>query len=315
MPQERVRWHRLLTSVLIETLEHLHIEVRPEVPVYKEPPVADVIILRQEGEVWLDEQRCWLADGLRDSTARELLIEFKMRESINEASVRQTVINDQLYLQSHKRKREALQSFLISSQTPAKKTLQQLKFESTGANGVYRSPLPLVRQIRLIVLNELDNKPHNAIWKVFSSRKKEQAKAFATLKKMGLDKISEALEWLIAGLWSLRMDKAITDPNLVGITPDDVMQIGKEWLESARRKGELRGEERGFLKGEAKGEAKGIVKGKAEFLRHLLHEKFDALPPWVSEKLSNATSQQLENWGKQIFTARSLEELFKEQSE
>ncbi|MGN7611436.1 DUF4351 domain-containing protein [Magnetococcales bacterium HHB-1] len=65
---------------------------------------------------------------------------------------------------------------------------------------------------------------------------------------------------------------------------------------------------------EQRGVQTGLLKGKAEFLLHLLKEKFESLPPWVPEKLSNATSQQLENWGKQIFTTRSPEELFKEQN-
>ncbi|MGN7611196.1 Rpn family recombination-promoting nuclease/putative transposase [Magnetococcales bacterium HHB-1] len=61
-------------------------------------------------------------------------------------------------------------------------------------------------------------------------------------------------------------------------------------------------------------ERAGMIKGEAKMLHRLLKEKFDSLPPWVPEKLSNATSQQLENWGKQIFTARSPEALFKEQN-
>jgi hypothetical protein len=39
--------------------------------------------------------------------------------------------------------------------------------------------------------------------------------------------------------------------------------------------------------------------------------KFGDIPSWVDEKLASASDEQLGDWGTQMLTANSLEELFK----
>ncbi|MGN7610822.1 DUF4351 domain-containing protein [Magnetococcales bacterium HHB-1] len=73
-------------------------------------------------------------------------------------------------------------------------------------------------------------------------------------------------------------------------------------------------EQRGILIGEQKGEAKGILKGEAKMLHRLLKEKFNTLPAWIPETLSNANSKQLETWFDRALHANALDEIFKEQN-
>ncbi len=65
----KTRWHRLLAGVLREWLGPVGIEVRAEVQIGHELPVADILLVRGEGS--RAAQRMRLADGLRDSRATQ----------------------------------------------------------------------------------------------------------------------------------------------------------------------------------------------------------------------------------------------------
>ena len=43
---------------------------------------------------------------------------------------------------------------------------------------------------------------------------------------------SAALAWLTIGLLRLMMEKVLENPDLVGWTPDDVVKLGKEWIQT-----------------------------------------------------------------------------------
>lgn len=63
---------------------------------------------------------------------------------------------------------------------------------------------------------------------------------------------------------------------------------------------------------EARGRQEGEVKGEAKLLKRLISKRFNEFPDWVQEKLNVADGEQLEAWADQIFTAASLETLFKD---
>lgn len=54
----------------------------------------------------------------------------------------------------------------------------------------------------------------------------------------------------------------------------------------------------------------GIQQGEATLLHRLINKRFGELPEWVEQKLTDATSEQLEAWGVRIFDASSLKDLF-----
>ncbi len=83
----KTRWHHLLAGVLREWLTPVGIEVRADVRIGSEPPVADILLLKRAGESSRQAQRMRLADGLRDSRATQLLLGFKYTESVNEDAV------------------------------------------------------------------------------------------------------------------------------------------------------------------------------------------------------------------------------------
>ncbi len=65
--------------------------------VMTESPEADILLLRRDAPQWTAEQLSRLPDGIRDSTARQILLEFKYTESINEEAFRQTLGYDTFY--------------------------------------------------------------------------------------------------------------------------------------------------------------------------------------------------------------------------
>jgi hypothetical protein len=185
-PKSKTRWHRLLGKLLEELLAPLGISVFTEFPLMREPPKTDILLLRKEKAGWSSEQRACLPDGIRDSRATHILLEFKYTESVSRNAVRQTLCYDNFYKRVRGLKDYEVQTFLLSSKTPNAETLKKIEYVSSGQPGIYRSGNRLTEAIPLLSLNELSDKPHNAFFKFFASRRKVKKSAFDTVKKQGL---------------------------------------------------------------------------------------------------------------------------------
>ena len=289
-------WHCLLARALKELLNPVNIQVLTEVQVVPDPPRVDIILLRRDTQTWTQEQLDCLADGLRDTDAEVLLIEFKYTESITEDAIGKLFVYDYLYRESEKLKRNQLQSFLVSAKTPSTDVLTRYGFEPTAQKGVYVSRAPFVGDIRVILLNEIDDVPHNAVLKCFASRQQEKGKAFETMNRQVLPgQSSAALVWVTAGLMEVMMGKALDNPELMGWTPDEVVKLGKEWIESKVLE---------FTRQE------GEQKGETKMLLRQLQRKFGDVPFWAHDKITKADLATLEEWSLRFVDAQSLEDVF-----
>lgn len=76
-------WHRLLGALLTYILTSVNISVQTDVPIMTDPPEVDILLLRRYDRQWTQDQRLRLPDGIRDSPAHTILIEFKATESVN----------------------------------------------------------------------------------------------------------------------------------------------------------------------------------------------------------------------------------------
>src|SRR4051812_35809265 len=92
-------WPRLLGKELELVLTPVGITVLTEVQVSSNPPKADILLLRRSGNTWTTEQLPFLPDGIRNSRASHILIEFKYRETIREETFQQAVGYDYFYQQ------------------------------------------------------------------------------------------------------------------------------------------------------------------------------------------------------------------------
>ena len=85
--KKKTSWHRLLAKLLELVLSPFGIDVQPDVSVMTEPPEADILLLRRKTSSWTAAQRARLPDGIRDSKASHILIEFKCTQSFNEEAL------------------------------------------------------------------------------------------------------------------------------------------------------------------------------------------------------------------------------------
>lgn len=76
------RWHQLLGKEFELLLTQVDIIVYTEIQVMSEPPKADILLLQRERKAWTVAQKALLPDGIRDSRARHILLEFKYTESL-----------------------------------------------------------------------------------------------------------------------------------------------------------------------------------------------------------------------------------------
>jgi len=304
-------WHRLVGETLKVLLDPVGIEVRMEVPVVPAPPVADLILIQRKkvGEKgWTQEQRLRLADGLHDLDVDQILIELKITESLNEDALMQLLIYDHLYLKTAKLKRHQLRSVIISSITSRKEFLMRHSFKPVGPVGVYECIPTCGGVVRLIFLNELVNEVRNAPLKCFASRQDEQKKAFETIKHTGLFKLSEAFGRIIIGLWRLKMKGALNSPEMEGITPEYVTQLGREWFEFM-----LDATPDDKLFSLPKFEHRLVQEHRnveARMLTRQLQRRFGAVPAWANKKIAEAEPLALEEWSLRFVDAQSLDDVF-----
>ncbi len=98
----RFQSHQVLGRLLQLSLTPVAITVNIEVDLLGESPKADALLLRRQGRAWNAAQRARLPDGVRDSAAGHVLIEFKYTESVTERALAQAVAYDHFYRQAQR---------------------------------------------------------------------------------------------------------------------------------------------------------------------------------------------------------------------
>ncbi len=176
-------WHMWFGNFFKASLIPLGVDVHTGYPVMREPPEADIIIIRKNQGEWTPDQMRNLPDGIRDCGAEHVIIEFKHTESVNE-DVFCTALGYRIFYKRHnKLENDRLQAFLISSKTPEKATLDEFGYFSETQPGVWQSSHSLMRHIPLISLNDLPDRPHNAFVKLFATKGKQRIAAMREFRE------------------------------------------------------------------------------------------------------------------------------------
>ncbi|MEO5345495.1 MAG: DUF4351 domain-containing protein [Magnetococcus sp. YQC-9] len=305
-------WHNLVGATLKELLEPVGIEVRVEVPVTSTPPRADLILIRRQMGTWTEAQRILLSDGLRDLDPDHILLELKITESLNEDVLSRLSMYDTLFLESAGLHRRQLQSVLIGAICPRLEFLERFAFHPVGPSGVYESKPLWGGALRLILLNELADEARNAPLKCFSSRREERQKAFQTIKKTGLFRISVVFGQTVVGLWRLLMQGSLNSPEMEGVTPEQVALLGREWFDflvDTMPEDELSA----IPKLEhllVQGRQEGRQEEAASMLLKQMRRRFGQTPDWVSDKVKTASLELIEVWSDNFVFANSVDEVF-----
>lgn len=92
----------------------------------------------------------------------------------------------------------------------------------------------------------------------------------------------------------------------------------EEWAEEYKREGLAKGHQEGLQQGHQEGLQKGLLEGRREgrregearLLLRQLQKRFGVLPEWVTARVHEAPSEQLEWWGERLMDAQQLNALF-----
>ena len=217
--------HQVLGALCLLSLAPVQISVHMDVDLLGKPPKADILLLRREGEAWNAAQRARLPDGVRDSAAAHVLVEFKYTESVNETALAQAVAYDHFYRQGQRLSEEQALTVLLSARTPRKDRLEKWGYEEEQ-KGVFCSQLPLLRRVRLLVLNRLPPQPHNAFVKLFASRKREREAAFAALDMPMVAESPDLHAYMVGLQMALEVKGEVNMAEM--LTPEKVMEIGEK---------------------------------------------------------------------------------------
>lgn len=219
----RVQYHRLLGSGLRLNLAAVEVTVSTETSILSESPRVDILLLRREGSAWTEGQRARLPDGIRDSLAAHILIEFKYTESVTEDGILQAAAYDLFYRQVQKLSKEQTLPVVLSAKTPQESRLANWGYEETQP-GVFLTELPFAGRVMLLALNRLPANSNNAIVKLFASRKQEREAGFASLDR---DVFAESVE-LHAYVLGLSQTLSVKgELNMAEVlTPEKVMEYG-----------------------------------------------------------------------------------------
>lgn len=297
-PQSQIKWHRFLAKGFELSVGQKGVLVFAEIEVTQNPPKVDVLLLRRDSDEWTAEQLALLPDGIRDSNASHVLIEFKYSESLTLDAIRQAVSYEYFYRVANELAVDEVKMFLLCAKTPSTEHLRDFGYTSSHLAGVYKNQHKLVEHIPLLVLNGLSDEPHNAFVKAFASRSTQKAKAFARIREQTQlsDELITYFE-VLRTLWSLPEGATMNEL----LTPERVLEIGQEWkriLLSNLPPEELDT----YINPEYKhallnsGREEGREEGESALcntLEQILQRRLGIVPPAVSERLRQCSLSEL----------------------
>jgi len=225
---QKTFWHQILGRLFEFLLSPLGITVLTDVKVMIKPPEADILLLKLKTPNWTKEQLERLPDGIRDSTASHILIEFKATESINKETFTQASAYEYFYVRSQKLTDNEIQTFVICAIQPQKANREQYGYTIQVQPGIYQSTQIAFNHITLISLNELPDELHNAWITCLASKKLKRLKAFNLLKSQGFKLISKPFKWFLVELWQHISTKGDDDMAL-NLSPQEIKAIGEMW--------------------------------------------------------------------------------------
>ena len=232
----RVQYHRLLGSGMRLNLAAVQVNVTTESSILSESPRVDILLLGWEGPAWTDAQRARLPDGICDSKAAHILIEFKYTESVNEDGILQAAAYDLFYRQVQKLPREQTLPVVLSAKTPQRSRLAKWGYQESE-RGVFRTGLPFVGRVMLLALNRLPAHSNNAIVKLFASRKQERDAGLASLDRNVFAESTEFHAYVLGLSQTLSVKGELNMAEV--LTPEKVLEYGKRIRELVFETGTL----------------------------------------------------------------------------
>jgi hypothetical protein len=206
-------------------LTAVQVLVTTESSILSESPRVDILLLRRKGEAWTEAQRARLPDGVRDSAAAHVLVEFKYTESVTEDGILQAAAYDLFYRQVQRLSKEQTLPVLLSAKTPQKSRLTRWGFEEVQ-RGVFRTIIPFVGRVMLLALNRLPARSNNAFVKLFASRAQERDAGFASLERSVLAESVDIHAFVLGLRQTLNVKGELAMAEV--LTPEKVLEYGRK---------------------------------------------------------------------------------------
>jgi hypothetical protein len=220
--------HELLGRLLQEILGPVQVTVQTNVRIMAESPEADILLIRRDGPHWTEAQRNLLPDGIRETAADHVLIEFKFTQSLSREALYQGTGYRHFYLRAQELSTDRLQAVIVSAKTPCGHFRKTFGYASTDTPGVLRSSNPMLDILPVLVLNELSDAPHNLYVKCFASRRKVRMRAFQKLFALFWKMCSQTTRTLLLGMFNILFPQSGGQiMSTIEWTPEQVMELGK----------------------------------------------------------------------------------------
>jgi hypothetical protein len=139
-PKAIIRWHEIFGELLSEVVSPTHISVQTNVLVSTTPPQIDIILMQNVSDTstWTTEQLQYLPDGIRESTAQYILIEFKYTECVTHRALHALMGYQEFFLRANHLAEKRVQSFLVSAHQPHKRRRHLLGYtEEISPGGLW----------------------------------------------------------------------------------------------------------------------------------------------------------------------------------
>ncbi|MBF0201305.1 MAG: hypothetical protein HQK66_08330 [Desulfamplus sp.] len=233
---DKTRWHVIFGDILSKLLTPVNISVEIDVSVMSSPPKSDILLVRRESPEWTKAQLQRLPDGIRDTRADHILLEFKFTESVNQEVIAQALGYDTFYKRANEKiEQKRIQTFILSSKTPDKKLRKMVGFKDEIKPGVFKSSHAVIDSVQLISINDLSDEPHNLYIKCFASKKGVREKSFNKLFDCKKETLTSDVIYVITGLFNI-FAKKIKGAEIMqetsGYTTEEIMGMGKEICEA-----------------------------------------------------------------------------------
>jgi len=82
-------------------------------------------------------------------------------------------------------------------------------------------------------------------------------------------------------------------------------------MQQGMQQGKQEGRQEGKQEGRQEGRQEGKQEGEGYLLLRQIKRRFSQLPDWVEEKITQATTDQIEQWADNILDATTIEEVFR----
>jgi flagellar biosynthesis/type III secretory pathway protein FliH len=109
--------------------------------------------------------------------------------------------------------------------------------------------------------------------------------------------------------WVLTLPEALEQQFQVALAQVEA-ETHMPYITSIERMGIEKGIQQGWQEGRQQGLQEGFQQGEVFVLTHLLTRRFGPLPDWATERLTQASREESEQWTERVLEAQRLEDIF-----